>query len=101
MTAIHQVAIAFRVEVIDLPEVCPGPECLEAAFVSEAELDHKVLAWRASLGDGPKIFYQELQSGDFTIQLQTLGSEQGLGFKSRGYTVRSKENSSHQPKRER
>jgi hypothetical protein len=30
MTAIHQVAIAFRVNVTDLPEVHPGPESLEA-----------------------------------------------------------------------
>jgi ADP-ribose pyrophosphatase YjhB (NUDIX family) len=101
MTAIHQVAIAFRVSVTDLPEVHPGPECLEVAFVSADELADKALAWRASLGDGPQRFYQELQSGDFTIQLQTLGSEQGFGFKSRGYKVGSIENSGYQPKRER
>jgi hypothetical protein len=87
--------------VIDLPEVHPGPECLEAAFVSADELSDKALAWRASLGDGPQRFYQELQSGNFTIQLQTLGSVQGFGFKFRGYKVGSIENSGYQPKRER
>jgi ADP-ribose pyrophosphatase YjhB (NUDIX family) len=101
MTGIHQVAIAFRVNVVDLPDLRPGPECLEAAFVSADELPNKVLAWRASLGDGPQIFFQELQSGDFTIQLQTLGSEQGIGFKSRGYKVQSIASRIYPPKSKR
>jgi ADP-ribose pyrophosphatase YjhB (NUDIX family) len=87
MTAMQQVTVAFRVEVADKPAVCAGPECLTAAFVAEHEIPPAQIAWHKSWGEGLRRFFRELQSRQYTIQLITLGSDQGIGFSAREYRI--------------
>jgi ADP-ribose pyrophosphatase len=87
MTAIDQVAVAFRVEFSTIPTVTPGPECTAVEFLSEQELSQKPLAWRESIGDAPRRLFGEIRSGNFSIQLISIGSERGAGFKSRLYQL--------------
>ena len=89
MTAIEQVAVAFRVSVSADPEPHPGPECLDVAFKSEADLATIDFAWRRTMGDSLERLFRELRSGDFSIKVATLGSDQGIGFKARRYTIGS------------
>jgi hypothetical protein len=56
-------------------------------FVAEDELASYEIAWRRSLGDSPQTFFRQLQSGRYTIQLLTLASLDGVGFKAREYVV--------------
>ena len=87
MTAIEQVAVAFRVTVTADPQPRPGPECLDVAFMSEADLATTEFAWRRAMGDSLERLFREMRSGDFSIKVATLGSDQGIGFKSRRYRV--------------
>jgi ADP-ribose pyrophosphatase YjhB (NUDIX family) len=89
MTALEQVAVAFRVSVTADPHPRPGPECLDVAFVSEAELATVDFAWRWSMGDSLERLFHEIRSGDFSIKLATVGSERGIGFKARRYGIHS------------
>jgi ADP-ribose pyrophosphatase len=91
MTAIEQVAVAFRVSVFAEPQPRPGPECLDVAFKSEADLATLDFAWRRAMGDSLERLFRELRSGDFSIKVATLGSDQGTGFKSRRYRIESAE----------
>jgi ADP-ribose pyrophosphatase YjhB (NUDIX family) len=90
MTAIEQVAISFRVELVSLPSLKTGLECLEVAFLSEEEISRKNLAWRESIGTTPRQLFGEIRSDRFSIQLISIGSGSGVGFKSRVYTIASK-----------
>jgi ADP-ribose pyrophosphatase YjhB (NUDIX family) len=87
MTSIEQVAIMFRVELDATPTLTPGPECLELAFMSAPEIPEEDFAWRSLMGDGPERFYRELRSREFTIQLISLASRDGTGFRSREYKI--------------
>lgn len=87
MTAMQQVAVAFRVELTDKPSLCAGAECLEVAFISEHEIAPGQIAWHQSWGEGLERFFRELRSHHYTIQLITLGSEQGVGFNAREYRI--------------
>ena len=89
MTAIEQVGIAFRTTVSADPHPRAGPECLDVAFMSEAELAATGFAWRRSMGDSLERLFREMRSQDFSIRLATLGSDQGDDFKSREYRVRT------------
>jgi len=89
MTSIEQIAIAFRVQFTDKPVVYPGPECMEVAFLSEDEVPKEQFAWRETMGGGPQHFTSELRSGRFSIQLISIGSDQGRGFKARRYMIES------------
>jgi hypothetical protein len=89
MTALQQVAVAFRVTVAAEPHPHPGPECLDVAFMSAADMTTTDFAWRRSMGDSLERLFREMRSGDFTIKLATLGSAEGVGFKSRRYKVGS------------
>jgi ADP-ribose pyrophosphatase YjhB (NUDIX family) len=89
MTAIQQVSVSFRTELTARPVIRPGPECLEVAFMTEKEIAAEQIAWRMSTGGGPQRLFKELRSGHFTIQLATIGSNQGIGFRSREYVVAS------------
>jgi len=89
MTALEQVAVAFRVTVTAEPHPRPGPECLDVAFMSETDIATTDFAWRRSMGDSLDRLFGEMGSGNFTIKLATLGSDDGTGFRSRRYGVRS------------
>jgi ADP-ribose pyrophosphatase YjhB (NUDIX family) len=89
MTAIEQVAVAFRVTATADPQPRPGPECLDVAFMSEADLPNLDFAWRRAMGDSLDRLFREMRSGDFSIKVATLGSDQGVGFKSRRYRIES------------
>ena len=89
MTAIQQVAVAFRVSIKTIPHPSPGPECLEAAFKSEADLATMEFAWRRAMGDSLERLFREVRSGHFSIKVATLGSDQGDGFTSRRYRIES------------
>ena len=87
MTAISQVAIAFRVHLAEKPIIRPGPECLDAQFLGKHDIPAEKIAWHQSFGDGPVRFFEELRAGQFSIQLMTLGSDDGTGFKARRYRI--------------
>jgi ADP-ribose pyrophosphatase YjhB (NUDIX family) len=89
MTALDQVAIAFRVTVTEEPHLEPGPECLDVAFMAEADIASTDFAWRRSMGDSLERLFREMRSGEFSIKLATLGSDDGSGFKSHRYDVGS------------
>ena len=89
MTSIEQVAVMFRVMLDVMPILTPGPECLELAFMAAHEIPADQFAWRSTMGDGPERFYRELQTGTFTIQLISLGANDGAGFRSREYKIAS------------
>jgi ADP-ribose pyrophosphatase YjhB (NUDIX family) len=77
MTATGQVAVLFRSSLASLPDIRPGPECLEVAFMSELEIPVGGLAWHETMGDGPRRFFDQLRAGRFGIELVTLGSNTG------------------------
>jgi ADP-ribose pyrophosphatase YjhB (NUDIX family) len=101
MTALAQVAVMFRVQLDALPPIRPGIECSDVAFMSESEIRSAPLAWRDAMGNRPQRFFNELRSGEFTIQLIAIGSSDAtgssgstgstgsIGFKSREYPIRS------------
>jgi ADP-ribose pyrophosphatase len=88
MSSISQIMISFRIQLEELPQLRPGPECLEVAFMSESEICEADFAWRASMGDGLARFFAELRTGQFSIQLITLASDQGTRFKWHDYRIR-------------
>jgi hypothetical protein len=85
MVSTDQVAIAFRVHLAEKPVIRAGPECLDAQFLGKRDIPAEEIAWRQSFGDGPVRFFEELRSGQFSIQLMTLASDDGTGFKARRY----------------
>lgn len=87
--ATDQVAITFRVELATKPDITPGPECLEVAFLSAADLPERQLAWRDALGSAPQRMFDELRSHRFSIKLMTSGSNPGAGFRAREYRIAS------------
>jgi ADP-ribose pyrophosphatase YjhB (NUDIX family) len=89
MIALDQVAVAFRVTVAAEPHPSPGPECLDVACMSEDEIATVDFAWRRSMGDSLERLFGEMRSGEFTIKLATLGSDDGIGFKSHRYGIQS------------
>jgi ADP-ribose pyrophosphatase YjhB (NUDIX family) len=89
MTVIEQVAITFRTAVDAKPDVFPGPECFEVAFMSEEEIPASQFAWREAMGSEPRQFFDELRSGDFSIRLISIASKHGAAFKSRRYKIGS------------
>jgi ADP-ribose pyrophosphatase YjhB (NUDIX family) len=89
LTAMEQVAISFRVTCETKPSVRPGPECLDAAFVSESEIPFELFAWRTVMGNRPQRFFSEVRSGQFTIQQITIDPFRRNGVESREYTIGS------------
>ena len=89
MTALEQVAVAFRIKVDTEPHPRAGPECLDVAFMSEADMATTDFAWRSSMGDSLERLFREIRSGEFSIKMATKGSSEGVGFKSRRYTIKS------------
>jgi ADP-ribose pyrophosphatase YjhB (NUDIX family) len=89
LPAIQQVLISFRLVCATKPSVRPGPECLEAAFLCEAEIPLELFAWRTVMGNRPKRFFEEVRSGQFTIQQITIGALPQESFASREYVIRS------------
>lgn len=88
LTAIQQVAVAFRVDLPAAPVLRPGPECLEVAFLTEDEVPEGDFAWRRSLGPVPAQFFAELRSRDFSLNLITVGPSPGVGVSVRNYKIR-------------
>jgi ADP-ribose pyrophosphatase YjhB (NUDIX family) len=88
LTSIEQVVVAFRVDLPAPPVLRPGPECLEAAFLSEGEVPEGDFAWRGLLGPVPGQFFAELRSRDFSLNLITVGPSPGVGFSARNYKIR-------------
>jgi ADP-ribose pyrophosphatase YjhB (NUDIX family) len=87
MPAIQQVAVAFRVTITAEPKLRPGPECLDVAFKAEADIATIDFAWRRSMGDSLELLFREMRSGNFSIKLATLGSDEGIGFKFHRYAI--------------
>jgi ADP-ribose pyrophosphatase YjhB (NUDIX family) len=89
LAAIEQVLISFRVMCATRPIVRPGPECLEAAFMSESQIPSEMFAWRTVMGNRPRRFFDEVRSGQFTIQQITIGALPADSFESREYRISS------------
>jgi ADP-ribose pyrophosphatase YjhB (NUDIX family) len=89
MVEIEQVAVAFRIELRTLPALRPGPECLEVAFLAEEDIPPDELAWRGFLGNSTRAWFKDIRSGEHSIYLGTLGSQQRREFESREYKIKS------------
>lgn len=89
MVEIEQIAVAFRIELATLPTIVPGPECLEAAFMAEADIPTDEFAWRSYLGNATRRWFKEMRSSNYSIYLATLGSDQRREFESRAYKIKS------------
>jgi ADP-ribose pyrophosphatase YjhB (NUDIX family) len=89
LPAIDQVLISFRLALATKPAVRPGPECLEAAFLCESEIPPELFAWRTMMGNRPQRVFEEVRSGQFTIQQITIGALPGENLASREYLIRS------------
>jgi ADP-ribose pyrophosphatase YjhB (NUDIX family) len=95
MTDIEQVAIAFRIEFKDKPIARAGPECLDVAFMSESEIPPGQFAWQESMGEGARLFFEELRSRKFSIHLASIDSSPGGGFKLRRFEIVSATDDRH------
>lgn len=89
MPDINQIVVSFRIEVPAQPALVPGPECLEAAFLSEQDTWTRPIAWRDSMGDSGNAFFNELRTRKFSILLATIRSQREQSFHSRGYPISS------------
>jgi ADP-ribose pyrophosphatase YjhB (NUDIX family) len=89
MPKIEQVAIIFRADFENRPDARPGRECLDVAFMSEEQIAAESFAWSQSMGIGPREFFNELRSGDFSIHLADIGSSLGVGFRLRQYKIKA------------
>ena len=89
MTVVDQVAITFRTEVETRPDIIPGEECLEVAFMSEREIPPAEFAWRDAMGTLPPQVFAELRSHEYSIRLVSIATPQGADFKSRRYKIQS------------
>jgi ADP-ribose pyrophosphatase YjhB (NUDIX family) len=87
MHELNQIAVAFRAQLTVEPQITPGLECLEVAFVAEEEIPRDKFAWYAAMGTWPRQIFKEITSQDFTIQMITIGSPEGTGFRSREYPI--------------
>jgi ADP-ribose pyrophosphatase YjhB (NUDIX family) len=87
ITAIEQVAVTFRTVLTRRPDVRPGPECLDVAFMSEDEIAVEQFAWHSGLADCRRRFFKELRSGDFSIKLISVASSGDVGYKLREYKI--------------
>jgi len=87
MQSIDQVAISFRVELAEFPIVRAGPECIAVQFLSEDEMLGRRLAWIESIGSMRHQLFEEIRSGRFSVQLTSIGSENGNGYRSRVYPI--------------
>jgi ADP-ribose pyrophosphatase YjhB (NUDIX family) len=89
MTIVDQVAITFRTEVDTRPELVPGAECLEVAFMTEHDIPPAEFAWREAMGTLPPRVFGELRSREYSIRLVSIATAHGAGFKSRRYKIQS------------
>ena len=78
LTAIDQIVISFRTTFTKKPVVTAGEECLDAAFMSEREIRLAEMAWADAVGNSPHRLFEELRSGQYSIQLFTAGSTVAL-----------------------
>jgi len=85
--AIDQIVVTFRIDLETVPVLRPGGECLEVAFLSEHDAPTEDFAWRGLLGPAPARYFNELRSGDFSINLITVGPSPGVGFSERDYKI--------------
>jgi len=92
MPEIDQIAVSFRIELAAQPPPVAGPECLEVAFLSERDTLTRPVAWREFMGNSGTTFFGELRSRRFSIQLATIGSGTGAGYRARGYPIVSTPN---------
>lgn len=69
MPLIEQVAIVFRTNLSRPAKIKLGPESLDAAFVSEAEVQQLDFAWREYTGSGLDQYFEELRIGKFGVHL--------------------------------
>ena len=78
MPSIEQVGIVFSTELTAEAGIHPGNECLEAAFLTEAEIPAEQLAWREALGDYPTRFFFSLRHEDLRIRRVPVASKLGV-----------------------
>jgi ADP-ribose pyrophosphatase YjhB (NUDIX family) len=84
---ISEIYVAFRVCLPVEPILVPGPESLDVALQTEAEIPWNDLAFRDALGDYPSHFFRHLRNGSFPIHKIQLRSDELLGSNVRVYKV--------------
>jgi len=84
-----QVYVGFRIDLATKPVLCPGPECLEVAFLGEEDIQPDELAWYASMDTAMKRWFDELRMRDYTIRLGTLRSSRRQDREFREYRIES------------
>lgn len=84
---IDQVRVLFRIEVPEEPAVRPGPESLEAAFLSEDQIRTIDLAWPATSRRATQQLFAQQRARRFAIHLMSAGPRYANGFSVRSYPI--------------
>jgi ADP-ribose pyrophosphatase YjhB (NUDIX family) len=87
LVGLEQVAVTFRVELDAQPVIRPGPECAEAAFLSQDELRQIDVAWHDASGKWAHSFFDQRLNNRFAIQLVNIACRPGEIYSSRDYTI--------------
>ena len=75
LPAINQIVITFRTAFEEKPIIAAGDECLDAKFMSEREISGLRVAWGSVIGNSPQRFFDQLQSGMYSIELHTVEAD--------------------------
>lgn len=82
-----QVAIGFRMQLRREPVLRPGPECLDARFMTEAELRDADIAWSDTLGDSRERLFRQLRARRFDIHLTDVAARPGEVMTANSYRI--------------
>jgi ADP-ribose pyrophosphatase YjhB (NUDIX family) len=84
---IDQVRVLFRIDLLQEPAVKPGPESLEASFMSEEQIRAIDLAWPASSRRATQVLFAQHRAGNFDIHLMSVGAQHPNGLNARSYPI--------------
>ena len=84
-----QVAVAFRMQLRRKPVLRPGPECLDAKFMSETELRDVDIAWSDKLGDSRERLFRQIRARRFDIHLTDVAASAGEIMAARSYRIKA------------
>ena len=84
---IDQVRVLFRIDLLEELTVKPGPESLEALFMSEEQIREIDLAWPASSRRATQMLFAQHRTGNFDIHLMSVGARYPNSLNARSYPI--------------
>ena len=82
-----QLAVAFRMELAQEPVLNPGPECLDARFMTEEGLRDAEIAWSDKLGDSRERLFRQIRARRFAIHLTDVAERPDEDMAARSYRI--------------